>query len=267
MAHLNDGGTWDDIPRTQSVLELNMFFDARKASPESLVDLDDDQTIDKGTMVDKAIMTDPELESPINNTTMVDKATMTDFDIESSATDKATMAELDIEGSATDNLPTDEGTAETNVSMECATNDLTTGEHLPSDHATDEATAKTDVNLESDAAIEASVPTLNDTATDDQGAHQPAEKPEDGIRITILSLEQMRALTEFRNLRVLKLTGMMKSYQRIIWHAVWLNPQLTTLELEMAVGLDIEHPIGPSGWKPITKGWVMNVKSSASPVY
>lgn len=252
MAHLNDGGTWDDIPRTQSVLELNMFFDARKASPESLVDLDDDQTIDKGTMVDKAIMTDPELESPINNTTMVDKATMTDFDIE---------------GSATDNLPTDEGTVETNVSMECATNDLTTGEHLPSDHATDEATAKTDVNLESDAAIEASVPTLNETATDDQGAQQPAEKPEDGIRITILSLEQMRPLAEFRNLRVLKLTGMMKSYQRIIWQAVWLNPKLTTLELEMAVGLDIEHPIGLSGWKPITKGWVMNVKSSASPVY
>ncbi|KAJ5355606.1 hypothetical protein N7517_010215 [Penicillium concentricum] len=187
MAYLNKGSSWDNIPRTNSVLELNMFFDALKVHPKNLVDLDNDQTADKVTMVNEVVMSDPGHTSPIiNNTTnMVDKATMTDFDIEESATDLTSSA----------------------------------------------------------------------------------EKPEDEIAITILSLEQMQPLGEFRNLRVLKLTGMMKSYQPIIWQTVWVNPQLTTLELEMAVGLEINRPLGSSGWKEIKKGWVMSVKSCAPPVY
>lgn len=238
MAHLNDGGTWDTIPRTRSVLELNMFFDARKVSPKSLVDLDDDQSVDQGAMVDKATMTDPGIDfSNITPTAMVDKVTMTGFDTETAATDKATMAELDIGGSATDNLPADKGTAETDVSTECGTNELTTGDHLATE------------------------------ATEDRGAHYSVKKSSEEIRISILTLEQVRPLLEFCNLRVLKLVGMMKSYQPIIWQTVWLNPQLTTLELEMAVGLDINKPVGPSGWAPIKKGWVMNVKSRAAPVY
>ncbi|KAJ6124046.1 hypothetical protein N7471_011363 [Penicillium samsonianum] len=40
-----------------------------------------------------------------------------------------------------------------------------------------------------------------------------------------------------------------------------MNPKLTTLELEMAVGLDIKMPVGSSGWRTIKKGWVMNIKS------
>lgn len=170
MAYLNDGGIWDNIPRTKSVLELNMLCDARKASPKSLVNLDDDQTVDKGTM--------------------------------------------------------------------------------------------------SDAAIEANVPVVNETATDGQGAHHSPKEPEDEIKIsiTIPSEGQLRPLCEFRKLRVLRLTGMLKSYQRIIWQAVWLNPQLTTLELAMAVELEIKKP-GTRGWKPITDGWVMNVKSFGAPVY
>jgi hypothetical protein len=170
MAYLNDGGTWDDILRTKSVLELNMLCDARKASPKSLVDIDGDQTIDKGTM--------------------------------------------------------------------------------------------------SDVAIEVNVPIVNETATDGQGAHRSPKEPEDEIEIsiTIPSKKQLRPLIEFHKLRVLRLTGMLKSYQRIIWQAVWLNPQLTTLELEMAVELNIKKP-GPRGWKPISDGWVMNVKSFGAPVY
>ncbi|CAG8894138.1 unnamed protein product [Penicillium egyptiacum] len=324
MAYLNNGGTWDNISRTKSVLKLNMFFDARKVPPESLIDLDDDHTIDKGTMtdevmmVDRAIMTDSTIRASIKKTiTVVDKATMTEPDIKGSGTDK--------------------GTAETDVSMECATNELTTGDHL----ATDKATVETDNTMKAVATPEGNEPilkksaaeqatieqagintkcateeqTTNDnpatdrssmmdldiessatgslatgtknaegkatvhnwnlyspsaireTATDDQATHHSAKKPEDEIKITILTLEQMWPLTEFRNLRVLKLVGMMKSYQPVIWQAVWLNPQLVTLELEMAVGLDIENPVGPSGWKPIKKGWVMNIKSWASPVY
>ncbi|CAI7596830.1 unnamed protein product [Penicillium glandicola] len=357
MAHINNGGTWDNIPRTRSVLELNMFFDARKVSSESLVDLDDDQSVDKNTMadefpmVDKAIMTDSDLTSSTNKPTMVNKATMTNLDVEASVTDSATMTELDIEGSATDNLATDKATVETDVSMEYATNEPTTDDYLP----TDKITAETDDIMKSDATIEDNVPTSKktsdehtdtdteesttpidesstnkkdkgkaavhdwnvdsprairkqdlpifdapqypdqevmltiaapnvakildevfddfiQTSTGDQvGRHSEKQEGEirieDEIRITILTLEQMRPLVEFRRLRVLKLTGMMRSYQPIIWQTVWVNPQLTTLELEMAVGPDIENPMGRSGWKAIKKGWVMNVRSYAPPVY
>lgn len=41
-------------------------------------------------------------------------------------------------------------------------------------------------------------------------------------------------LAPMRSLRSLKLTGMTRSYQRQIWRAVWLNPELEYLELEMA---------------------------------
>lgn len=168
MAYLNDGGTWDDIPRTKSVLELNMLCDARKA-PRGHVDLDSDQTIDKGL---------------------------------------------------------------------------------------------------SYVAIEANAPVVNDTAIDGQGAHHSPEETECEvqIKVTVPSEKALRPLSEFRNLRVLRLTGMFQSYQSIIWKAVWLNPQLTILDLEMAVALEIKEP-GPRGWKPITDGWVMNVKSFGSPVY
>ncbi|OQE27013.1 hypothetical protein PENFLA_c006G07250 [Penicillium flavigenum] len=388
LAHLNNGGNWDDIPRTKSVLELNMFFDVRKVSPESLVDPNDDQNIDKSAvteevMVDKAMMTGSNIKSSVKNKiAMVDKATMTDFDIESSATHKATTAELDIKGSATENLPTDKGNAETDVNMESATKELTTGDHLATDKATendgitksveattaeldikgsatdnmpaDKGTAETDVNMESatkvptigghlatdktaaknddttksvgtdkpisnksaaeqttieQAGMNTKCATENETSNDNPAtdgfmmdldsessvtislgtdtknakdkaavhdsdldgpsamSEEDAAEPEDEIQITLLTLEQMRPLTQFRNLRVLKLVGMMKSYQPVIWQVVWLNPRLITLDLEMAVGLDIENPVGPSSWKPITKGWVMNVKSWAPPVY
>ncbi|KAJ9489122.1 hypothetical protein VN97_g4158, partial [Penicillium thymicola] len=168
MAYLNEGGTWDNIPRTKSVLELNMLCDARKGSHNSHVDFDHDQT--KGAM--------------------------------------------------------------------------------------------------SDTAIQANVPGVTGTATGGQGAHHCPEDREEEIeiRITIPSHHALRPLVEFRNLRVLRLTGMFKSYQRILWQAVWLNPQLVTLELEMAVGLEIKEPV-PRGWKPIKDGWVTSVKSFGAPVY
>ncbi|KAJ5270054.1 hypothetical protein N7505_005812 [Penicillium chrysogenum] len=331
LAHLNNGGNWDDIPRSKSVLELDMFFDVRKVAPKSPVDPNDDQNVKKSGVteevtVDKTMMTGPNIKSSVKNKiAMVDKATMTDFDIESSATHKATTAELGIKGSATDNLPTDKGTAETDVNMESATKELTTGDHLVTDKTTaknDDATksVSTDepaskksaaeqasidqagintkcatenetsndnpatggfmMNLDSESSVIINLGTDTKNAKEKGAVHdsdpdgpsdaisdEEAADLEDEIQITLLTLEQMHPLTQFRNLRVLKLVGMMKSYQPVIWQVVWLNPRLVTLELEMAVGLDIEKPVGPSGWKPITKGWVMNVKSWAEPAY
>ncbi|KOS45635.1 hypothetical protein ACN38_g3460 [Penicillium nordicum] len=166
MAYLNEGGTWANIPRTESVLELNMLCDARKGSPNSHVEFDHDQT-----------------------------------------------------------------------------------------------------GAVSDAAIQANVPGVTGTATGQGAHHCPEEGGEEiEVRITIPSDHALRPLVEFRNLRVLRLTGMFKSYQRTIWQAVWLNPQLVTLELEMAVGLEIKEPV-PRGWKPIRDGWVMNAGSFGAPVY
>jgi hypothetical protein len=331
LAHLNNGGNWDDIPRSKSVLELDMFFDVRKVAPKSPVDPNDDQNVKKSgvteeVIVDKTMMTGPNIKSSVKNKiAMVDKATMTDFDIESSATHKATTAKLGIKGSATDNLPAGKGTAETDVNMESATKELTTGDHLVTDKttaknddatksvSTDEPASKksaaeqatidqagintkcaTDnetsndnpatggfmMNLDSESSVIINLGTDTKNAKEKGAVHdsdpdgpsdvisdEEAADLEDEIQITLLTLEQMRPLTQFRNLRVLKLVGMMKSYQPVIWQVVWLNPRLVTLELEMAVGLDIEKPVGPSGWKPITKGWVMNVKSWAEPAY
>lgn len=43
----------------------------------------------------------------------------------------------------------------------------------------------------------------------------------------------LSCLSQLRHLRHLKLTRMTKSYQRQIWRAVWMNPQLEFLSLEM----------------------------------
>lgn len=46
--------------------------------------------------------------------------------------------------------------------------------------------------------------------------------------------QDLSPLCLYRDLRTLKITGMMQSYQSYIWLVVWLNPQLTDLTLEMA---------------------------------
>ena len=47
-------------------------------------------------------------------------------------------------------------------------------------------------------------------------------------------LQDLSPLCLYRDLRTLKITGMMQSYQSYVWLVVWLNPQLTDLTLEMA---------------------------------
>ena len=52
--------------------------------------------------------------------------------------------------------------------------------------------------------------------------------------VNIFPLQDLSPLCLYRGLRILKITGMMQSYQSYIWLVVWLNPQLTDLTLEMA---------------------------------
>ncbi|CAF9936067.1 hypothetical protein IMSHALPRED_010449 [Imshaugia aleurites] len=51
---------------------------------------------------------------------------------------------------------------------------------------------------------------------------------------SVFPLQDLSPLCLYRELRTLKIIGMMQSYQSYIWLVVWLNPQLTDLTLGMA---------------------------------
>ena len=57
---------------------------------------------------------------------------------------------------------------------------------------------------------------------------RPASEP------TVFALQDLSPLCLYRELRTLKITGMMQNYQSTLWLVVWLNPHLTDLSLEMA---------------------------------
>lgn len=57
-------------------------------------------------------------------------------------------------------------------------------------------------------------------------------RPESGV--DVFPPQDLSPLCLYRELRSLKITGMMQSYQSYIWLVVWLNPQLIDLTLEMA---------------------------------
>jgi hypothetical protein len=48
LAHLNNGGNWDDIPRSKSVLELDMFFLSRSSHSWKLITLSRLEALGKG---------------------------------------------------------------------------------------------------------------------------------------------------------------------------------------------------------------------------
>ncbi|KAI1975438.1 hypothetical protein LOZ12_000917 [Ophidiomyces ophidiicola] len=58
---------------------------------------------------------------------------------------------------------------------------------------------------------------------------------ENPFRPEIMPIVELAPLSNFRHLRILKLTGMLQSYQPYIWQAVWLNQNLEELHLEMAL--------------------------------
>ncbi|KAF9895220.1 hypothetical protein FE257_000122 [Aspergillus nanangensis] len=81
-----------------------------------------------------------------------------------------------------------------------------------------------------------------------------------------LSINELAPLGEFRNLHVLKLSGMMESYQKHIWHAVWLNPHLEELELDMALAPRL-RPKFAGKWPYIKGGWKLPEVHYAEPEY
>ena len=104
---------------------------------------------------------------------------------------------------------------------------------------------------------------------------KPLESPSESTPKTsekeqgILEIEQLYPLCEFRNLRVLKITGMMQSYQKYIWRAAWMNLSLEELELGMALAPRIKQKYtkSGSGWHPISSEWTFEVPQYCDPVY
>lgn len=84
--------------------------------------------------------------------------------------------------------------------------------------------------------------------------------------LIMLDLEQMSPLCLFRNLRSLKIIGMMQSYQKYIWQAAWLNIDLEELELGMALHPRIRKN-KTGDWPFIKGGWKLNKVHYAEPVY
>lgn len=82
----------------------------------------------------------------------------------------------------------------------------------------------------------------------------------------ILQLDELRPLALFRNLRVLKLTGMLQSYQKHIWLAVWNNPQLEELDLDMAVEPCLRRPLDTQ-WPLIMGDWIPRTAEQAHGSY
>ncbi|KAL6235098.1 hypothetical protein BDW75DRAFT_251113 [Aspergillus navahoensis] len=81
---------------------------------------------------------------------------------------------------------------------------------------------------------------------------------------TILPIDEMAPLCTFHNLRILKITGMMQSYQMYIFQAAWLNTNLEELEIGMALPPRLRRGYK---WPYIKGGWRLNKATFAEPVY
>ncbi|ETI28994.1 hypothetical protein G647_01446 [Cladophialophora carrionii CBS 160.54] len=76
----------------------------------------------------------------------------------------------------------------------------------------------------------------------------------DGDQKGNFPFRDLKRLVSFRNLHVLHLSGMMRSYQPIIWEACFVNSNLTKLTLEMAPEPEI-NDVFKAQYKKIDSNW------------
>ena len=92
------------------------------------------------------------------------------------------------------------------------------------------------------------------------------EEETDSEHDDIFPLEALQPLCEFRNLKSLKLSGMLQSYQKYIWQTCWLNPGLEDLALEMALAPELTEGFD-SAWSTIDIEWTMMSEDETSTQY
>ncbi|KAJ5806751.1 hypothetical protein N7474_010343 [Penicillium riverlandense] len=83
----------------------------------------------------------------------------------------------------------------------------------------------------------------------------------------LFDITELKPLCLFRRLRSLKLTGMLQSYQTIIWMTAWLNTDLEELELGMAMEPEVVSLSHAGRWTLIRDGWKIDKGLSGAPVY
>ncbi|KAL4882391.1 hypothetical protein BJY04DRAFT_217306 [Aspergillus karnatakaensis] len=94
--------------------------------------------------------------------------------------------------------------------------------------------------------------------------NKPTTSPTEEEEPTIFPFDEMAPLCTFRNLRSLKVTGMMQSYQLYIFMAAWLNTNLEELEIGMALPPRLRRGYK---WPYIKGGWRLDKATYGEPVY
>ncbi|KAL2835395.1 hypothetical protein BJY01DRAFT_238860 [Aspergillus pseudoustus] len=97
-----------------------------------------------------------------------------------------------------------------------------------------------------------------------ENVKQNEDDKEEEEKPTIFPIDEMAPVCMFRNLRVLKITGMMQSYQMYIFQAAWLNTNLDELEIGMALSPRLRRGYK---WPYIKGGWQLNKTNMEEPVY
>ena len=82
----------------------------------------------------------------------------------------------------------------------------------------------------------------------------------------LFPLEDLEPLCNLRQLRSLRITGMMESYQKYIWQTVWLNPHLKELMLEMALEPNVRKD-HDKAWPTIKGSWQVQKLESIKTSY
>lgn len=75
-----------------------------------------------------------------------------------------------------------------------------------------------------------------------------------GKTVVPLDDQYLSCLTAFKNLRCLWVTGMLKSYQKSLFQAIWKMEHLANLQLRMAEEPRLS-PEGERTFRPIEPGW------------
>jgi hypothetical protein len=75
-----------------------------------------------------------------------------------------------------------------------------------------------------------------------------------GKKVVPLDAQYLSCLTAFMNLRCLRVSGMLKSYQKQLFRAIWKMERLQDLQLRMAEEPRI-LPEAELPWLPIEHGW------------
>ena len=85
------------------------------------------------------------------------------------------------------------------------------------------------------------------------------QRPAPGKTVVPLDEQYLSCLTSFKNLRCLRVSGMLKSYQKKLFQAIWKMQFLEDLQLRMAEEPRISPEAGRR-FRPIEKGWSPQTK-------